>query len=258
MTIASGKKLHKKNQIDFFQLILILMIILSIMIVLFDSVSSIKTKYRNLLEISEMIISIFFSIEYLWRIFRAKKKLSYICSFFGIIDLISIIPFYLSFINFEASSFLILRSIRILRVFRIFKLAQFLGEETLLKKTIISSIPRVLVFLLFVSIVILIFGSLMYLIEGEENGFSSIPKSIYWAIVTMTTVGYGDIAPKTIFGQLLSSIIMLVGYGIIAVPTGLILNKMKDKQITCHHCQSNKNLEGSNFCGSCGKKFGHE
>ena len=238
-----------------FEIILFLFIFISVLIVLVDSVNDLSTKYSKQIYIIEIICSTFFTIEYLYRIFTSSQKLKYILSFFGIIDLISIIPFYIGFFDIDATSVSVLRSIRFIRIFRILKLAKFLGQENLLIKAIKQNINKITVFLLFISVVLVIFGSTMYVIEGEESGFTSIPKSIYWAVVTMTTVGYGDIAPKTILGQFISSIIMLLGYGIIAVPTGIVINDIRERKVNCKACHYPKNLIENKYCGKCGEQL---
>lgn len=253
MKIAKNKKEHNLNKpVDIFLFVLIIISVASIII---ESVQSIATKYQQLLNTIETIVSILFTIEYVFRIIKAKKKKDYIFSFLGVIDLVSIIPFYVSLFSFDVTSLSILRSIRFIRIFRVLKLTQFLGQERLLITAIKTNLNKIIVFLIFISVVLIIFGSTMYFIEGEENGFTSIPRGIYWAIVTLTTVGYGDIAPKTIPGQVLSSLIMILGYAIIAVPTGLIINDLKDKKQKCSNCLYIKNLEEHAFCGNCGKKL---
>ena len=192
----SGK--HKK----IFDIILFALIIISVGVVILESVQSISIKYKNQIQIIELIVSIFFTFEYVGRIILAKNKKSYIFSFMGIIDLLSIIPFYISLFSFDATSISIIRAVRFIRIFRVLKLTQFLCQEKLLINAIKSNFNKIIVFLLFISVVIIIFGATMYFIEGAENGFTSIPKGIYWAIVTLTTVGYGDIAPKTITAKL--------------------------------------------------------
>ena len=252
MTTQSAPKANIVSIFFFF------LILFSVVIVLVDSIRGLSPSLRQFLDISEIIVSVLFTIEYIYRIIKAKKKFSYIFSFYGAIDLVSVLPFYLSLFHLEAGSFLIIRAFRIFRIFRIFKLAKFLGEESVLKNTLKRSLPKITVFLVFVLIIIILFGSLMYLIEGEENGFTSIPKSIYWAIVTMTTVGYGDIAPQTVFGQFMASVIMLLGYGIIAVPTGLVIQDLNTEKRSCNFCHYLYNNSQGKFCSNCGKKLKNE
>jgi voltage-gated potassium channel len=174
----------------------------------------------------------------LLRLYCVEEKLKYLFSFFGLIDLLSILPSYLSLVIPGTQGFLILRAIRLLRVFRILKLNQYTKAGQSLSKALKSSIPKIIVFLMVITTLVIILGTLIYFIEGKENGFTSIPKGVYWAVVTMTTVGYGDITPKTKLGQMLSSLLMIVGYGIIAVPTGLVSVEIaKNSNNHCPHCQ---------------------
>ena len=248
--IVNIKKLE-----NVFQITLLVFIVISISAVLIDSVKSLSYQYQKEIYLVEVICSLFFTFEYITRIFIAKRKLKYMLSFMGLIDLIAIIPFYIGLFDIDATSISIIRSIRFIRIFRVLKLAQFMGQQNILIKALRDNVKKIIVFLVFVSVVLLIFGSIMYVIEGEEGGFTSIPKSIYWAVVTMTTVGYGDIAPKTITGQFLSSIIMILGYGIIAVPTGIVINDIREKKIECKACNYRKNLLENQYCGNCGEKI---
>ena len=220
------KKLHdiifgiNSKEGKVFDVILLIAILASILLVMLESIESFDNKYHDLLNIGEWIITILFSIEYILRIFSIKKPTTYIFSFFGVIDFLSTIPMYLSFIFAGSQGLLALRALRLLRVFRILKLARYIGASNKLMIALRGSRAKIAVFLLFVLIVCIILGTLMYMVEGAENGFTNIPKSIYWAIVTLTTVGFGDIAPQTPLGQLIASAIMILGYSIIAIPTG--------------------------------------
>jgi voltage-gated potassium channel len=205
-----------------FDVALLIAILASVSIVMLESVESFTINYTNAFIYAEWAFTLLFTIEYVLRIMISNKKRKYIFSFFGIIDFLSILPAYLSIVFTGVHSLIILRSFRLLRVFRIFKLARFIGEASQLSKALKASRPKIIVFIVTVGIIVVITGTVMYLIEGAENGFTSIPKSIYWAIVTLTTVGYGDVAPSTVLGQTLASIIMIMGYGIIAVPTGIV------------------------------------
>jgi len=209
-----------------FDIILLIAIIASILLVILESVKSFDAKYHDFLNISEWIITILFSIEYILRIISIKKPLKYIFSFYGVIDFLSTIPKYLSFILVGTHSLVALRALRLLRVFRILKLGRYIGASNRLIVALRASKAKIAVFLFFVVIVCIILGTVMYLIEGEENGFTNIPVSIYWAIVTLTTVGFGDIAPQTPLGQLIASVIMILGYSIIAIPTGIVSSEM--------------------------------
>jgi len=240
-----------------FDLALIILIIFSIVIVMLESVQLYHLKYGTTLRNIEWAITFIFTLEYIVRILCTRNPWRYIFSFYGIVDFLAILPSYLSYFMDGAESLMIIRDIRLLRIFRILKLAQFTGESKKLGNAIKNSWRKIVIFLGGVLTIILIFGTLMYLIEGEQNGFTSIPKSVYWAIVTMTTVGYGDIVPQTIFGQVLSSIIMLTGYGIIAVPTGLVAAKYKGQiekisNIICFKCQKEGHQEDSVHCRFCG------
>ena len=243
-----------------FDVILLIAIIASILLVILESVESFDTKYHNLLNISEWIITILFSIEYILRIITIKKPFKYIFSFFGIIDLLSTIPKYLSFIIIGSHNLAALRALRLLRIFRILKIARYIGASNRLLVALKASKAKIFVFLFFVVILCVILGTIMYMIEGEENGFTSIPKSIYWAVVTLTTVGYGDLAPHTPFGQFIASIIMILGYGIIAIPTGIVTSEMTKQKGSdldfntqaCPTCLKEKHKDKAVFCYNCG------
>lgn len=243
-----------------FDVILLAVILLSVLLVMLESVSSIAIKYLDVLRTLEWIITIVFTIEYLLRILIVQKPLKYIFSFFGIIDFLSILPTYLSLIILGSQSLIVIRMLRLLRIFRILKLTRYTQAGRLLVRALWSSREKISVFLFFVLIIVVIMGTAMYLIEGETNGFSSIPLSIYWAIVTLTTVGYGDISPVTPLGQLMASVIMILGYAIIAVPTGIITAEIirptpsKNTQV-CHKCLYDKHDDDAMFCKMCGEKL---
>ena len=202
-----------------FDLIIIWAILFSILLVMLESINELDAKYHTFFNISEWVITILFTIEYILRIISVKRPKSYIFSFYGIIDLLSTIPKYLSLFIGGAHALVALRALRLLRIFRILKLVRFVGATENLGKSLKASRFKILVFISAVLIICVIIGTIMYLIEGNDSGFTSIPKAIYWAIVTLTTVGYGDIAPQTALGQLLASLVMILGYGIIAIPT---------------------------------------
>ncbi len=250
-----------------FSILLFFVIIASIVLVMLESVKSIDQKYHNFLNISEWVITILFSIEYIGRIIAVKKPRNYIFSFYGIIDLLSTIPKYLSFFFVGSQSLVALRALRLLRVFRILKLARFVGESTNFVRALKASRAKIAVFLSFVIILCVILGTVMYLVESNENtGFTSIPRSVYWAIVTLTTVGYGDIAPATALGQFIASIIMIMGYGIIAIPTGIVSSEMtktgNKKSHTntqsCPSCLAEKHKDDAEFCYNCGELLNDE
>ena len=226
-----------------FDIGLLIAILLSVGVVLIESVEQYSQNYGRLFIYAEWAFTLLFTAEYIIRILISPKRRKYIFSFFGIIDLLSILPAYLSLVFTGVHSLIILRSFRLLRVFRIFKLARFIGEASQLSKALSASRPKIIVFLVTVGIIVVIMGTIMYLVEGAENGFTSIPKSIYWAIVTLTTVGYGDVAPSTVLGQSLASIIMIMGYGIIAVPTGIVTAEMAKT--------SHQRNDGDSVCTNC-------
>ena len=251
-----------------FDVVLLITIIASILLVMLESVNSIDAKYHNFLNISEWIITILFSLEYITRIITVKKPLHYIFSFYGIIDLLSTIPKYISLMVGGVHALAALRALRLLRIFRILKLGRYLGASNNLVNALKASRAKISVFLFAVVIVAIILGTIMYLIEGEKNGFSNIPKSVYWCIVTLTTVGFGDIAPQTPLGQFIASLVMILGYGIIAVPTGIVSaeyaqhNKPKTKEEdihlntqSCPNCSASKHKDNAEFCYKCGYKL---
>jgi len=243
-----------------FDIILFILIVFSVIIVMLESVKELDVKYHKLFLTIEWFITIFFTIEYIARVISIKKPFKYIFSFYGIIDLISTIPLYLSLIFAGTQVFLAVRALRLLRVFRILKLVQFLGEASQLKKALKASRTKIAVFIYVVLILSVIMGTIMYLVESDEAGFTSIPRSIYWAIVTLTTVGYGDIAPVTSLGQLIATIVMILGYGIIAVPTGIVTAEFakQDKEKVhvntqvCHSCASDDHRDDATHCYNCG------
>ena len=246
-----------------FDVILLIAILASILLVMLESVESFDKEYHTFLDISEWIITILFSIEYILRIISIKKPYKYIFSFYGIIDLLSTIPKYLSLFLIGTHHLAALRALRLLRVFRILKLARYVGESNNLMKALKASKAKIAVFLFFVLILCIILGTVMYMIEGEENGFTSIPRSVYWAIVTLTTVGYGDIAPHTPFGQFIASIIMILGYGIIAIPTGIVTSEMTKNHVnsvdintlSCKSCSAENHKDDAEYCYNCGNKL---
>lgn len=249
-----------------FDLVLLIIILASILLVMLESVKPIYENYSDILNISEWVITIFFSIEYIARIISVKKPSRYIFSFYGIIDLLSTIPKYLSLFIIGSHSLVVLRALRLMRVFRILKLTRYIGESTNFVRALKKSRAKIAVFLSFVLILCIILGTVMYLVESDESGFTSIPRSVYWAIVTLTTVGYGDIAPVTALGQFIASIIMIMGYGIIAVPTGIVSSEMtkveKDNIPTntkaCTSCTEEYHRDDAEFCHKCGHQLDNE
>ena len=244
-----------------FEVVLLIFILLSIVLVMLESVDYIGNKYYGILNILEWIITILFTFEYIARIVCVKKPKAYIFSFYGIIDFLSTIPKYLSLFFVGTHSLVAIRALRLLRVFRILKLTRYIGESTNFGRALKRSRVKVAVFLSFVLVLCIILGTVMYLIEGDkDSGFSSIPRSVYWAIVTLTTVGYGDIAPVSALGQSIASLIMILGYGIIAIPTGIVTSEMtksernnipKNTQ-SCTNCMESYHTDDAQFCHKCG------
>ena len=241
-----------------FDVMLLLLIIASIAVVMLDSVKSYQ-QYGHIFDILEWIFTILFTIEYILRLICIKKPWLYVTSFLGIIDLLAIVPTYLSIFIVGAESLLVLRALRLVRIFRIFKLAHFLTEMEFLKIAVRGSLKKISIFMLVVLSIVIILGSVMYLVEDGKNGFQSIPDSIYWAIVTITTVGYGDISPVTPLGKFIASIMMFIGYGIIAVPTGIVTTEMaiavrnrKAGHETCPGCGKEGHDADAEFCKYCG------
>lgn len=246
-----------------FDEVLIVLIILSVLAVMLETIQPLDDKYHVYFAGVEWVITILFTIEYFLRIYSVIRPWKYISSFYGVIDLLAILPFYLSLVFAGTQSFAIIRALRLLRIFRVFKLGHYLTQGKIITQSLRSSIPKIAVFLYFVILMVVVFGSIMYLVEGGSNEkFDSIPRSIYWAIVTLTTVGYGDISPSTPFGQFLASIVMIMGYAVIAVPTGIISAEIikirEDKTITtqsCPYCMKEGHDADAVYCKRCGEKL---
>lgn len=243
-----------------FDVSLLIVILFSVVLVLLESVPSIRSGYRPLLRMLEWIITGIFTVEYILRVIIVKKPFRYIFSFYGIIDFLAVIPTYLSLVFVGSHSLVVIRMLRLLRVFRILKLTRYTNAGRTLARAMWASREKISVFLFFVAILVIIIGTLMYLIEGEPNGFTSIPVSIYWAIVTLTTVGYGDISPATPLGQFLASIVMILGYAIIAVPTGIVTAEIirpttPDNTQVCPNCLHDKHEDDAVFCKKCGSRL---
>ena len=244
-----------------FDEILILVIILSIITVLLESVTEYRQQYGQILNSAEWFFTIIFTIEYFLRMYSIRIPTSYIFSFYGIIDILAILPTYLSVLLPGSQALSVIRILRVLRIFRILKLFQYVGEANHLSKALKASKRKIFIFLFVIMNIVIILGSIMYLIEGSGAGYTSIPKSIYWAIVTLTTVGYGDIHPLTPIGQAISAIIMLIGYSIIAVPTGIVTSELtfsksnSENKTLCTVCGKEDLVKGSLFCRHCGSKI---
>jgi voltage-gated potassium channel len=244
-----------------FDVILLWAILLSVIAVMLETVESFSDKHHQAMVVIEWVFTILFSVEYIMRLLSVAKPLKYATSFMGVIDLLSTIPTYLSLIIAGPQYLLVIRTIRLLRIFRILKLSRYISEANVLKEALRNSLAKILVFLGGVIILVLILGTLMYMIEGPEHGFTSIPTAMYWTIVTITTVGYGDIAPATTFGQTVASMIMLIGYGIIAVPTGIVTGEIARSKIVrdddvsrkaCPSCSEEGHDYNASHCKYCG------
>lgn len=243
-----------------FDVALLIAILLSVLAVMLESVQSISKAYGQIFKYAEWFFTVIFSLEYLTRIYVTDTRKKYIFSFYGLIDLMSLLPTYLSLVFVGTQYLLIIRALRLLRVFRILKLGRFVGEGEQLGRAIKASRHKITVFMGTVLMLVIILGTIMYLVEGRDNGFTSIPLSIYWAIVTLTTVGYGDIAPQTILGQTIASFVMILGYAIIAVPTGIVTvelqkDKKKQQEKKCINCSSKGHDSDALYCKFCGEKL---
>ena len=244
-----------------FDVALLVVIVLSIVTVLLESVPAINASHGTVLRVAEWIFTALFTIEYGMRLWTVAHPRTYALSFFGIVDLLAILPTYLSALVTGTQSLAVVREIRLLRVFRVLKLVRHLREAQALTTALSASRPKIVVFLTGVMSVAMIFGTVMYLIEGDVAGFTSIPTSIYWAVVTMTTVGYGDIAPQTPLGQLLALMLMILGYAIIAVPTGIFSAELtrtgigRSSRRRCHRCSRTGHAPGAFYCDSCGARL---
>lgn len=244
-----------------FDVLLIVSILLSVLAVMLDSVSAVKNVYGSLLYGVEWFFTVLFTIEYILRLLCIARPLRYATSFFGTVDLLAIIPTYLSVLLPGSQYLLVIRILRVLRLFRVLKLVQYIMEANLLVKALRASRRKITVFLFAVLTLMIIFGSLMYIIEGEKSGFTSIPRGVYWAIVTMTTVGYGDISPQTGIGQALAAMLMILGYSIIAVPTGIVTAEfshyVRGKIATkvCAACSAEGHDSDAAYCKHCGAEL---
>ena len=233
----------------YFDLALIWLILLSVATVVLESVREVREQYGSLLHTLEWVFTLLFTVEYCLRLLSVLHPLRYATSFFGVVDLLAIIPTYLSVVVPGSQYLLVIRILRLLRVFRLLKLSEYVSEADILRRALRASRRKISVFISAVLLLVVIIGALMYVVEGEANGFTSIPRSIYWAIVTLTTVGYGDLSPRTSLGQILASIVMIIGYGIIAVPTGIV-------SVELAHAVRHDQVSGQS-CPSCGAE-GHE
>ena len=247
---------HNTPESRGFDIGLLALIVFSVLLVMLETVEEIETRYDTLLFGLEWIITILFTIEYIARLATVKDPKRYARSFFGIVDLMSILPVYLSLIVPGAQSLLVIRSLRLARVFRVLKMAQFITEADFLVRAIRASSRKIVVFLIVVVLINVIVGSTMYLIEGPEHGYDSMFRGVYWSIVTMSTVGFGDIAPATPAGQVLAAMLMIVGYSVIAVPTGIVSAEVasarRPREESCRNCGSAVHSETARYCDACG------
>jgi len=245
-----------------FDVALIAAILISVAVVMLDSVGSISASHRTALRVAEWIFTVLFSIEYLFRIVAVRRARAYAFSFFGVVDLMAVLPTYLSLLLPGGHYFIVIRILRVLRVFRVLKLAQYVGEARTLGAALRASRYKIIVFLFTVLTVVVVVGSLMFLVEGPEAGFTSIPRGVYWSIVTLTTVGYGDIHPVSPLGQTLAAMVMVLGYGIIAVPTGIVtveLAHQAQRNVAarrCPACDGGDHDRDARHCKHCGARLG--
>ncbi len=244
----------------YFDIVLLVAILASVGVVMVESMPSVEGEWRGLLRVLEWFFTILFTVEYFLRLVAVGRPAKYAFSFYGVVDLLAILPTYLSLFIVGTQTLVVIRALRLLRVFRVLKLTRFVGEAQMLREALRASGRKILIFIGTVITMVVIIGSVMYLVEGAENGFTSIPRSIYWAIVTMTTVGYGDIAPQTDLGRFLASIVMLIGYGIIAVPTGIVTVELAEARRTvstqsCPQCSAEGHDVDAVHCKYCGEKL---
>jgi len=244
-----------------FDVVLLIAIVLSILLIMLESVTSYRVRYGDVMRGFEWVFTLLFTAEYVLRIYSAYDRPKYLRSFYGIVDLLAVLPAYLSLFFLGAKYFLVIRALRLLRVFRVLKLVHFLGEANTLSRAMRASRGKITVFTVAVVSIVIIIGSMMYVIEGPENGFSDIPTSVYWSIVTLTTVGYGDIAPQTPLGKFLAAVAMILGYGIIAVPTGIVTSEIsrasheerkRGRIRMCKRCHLGGHESDAEFCKYCG------
>jgi len=239
-------------------------ILASVSAVMLDSVASIRADYGGALDVAEWLFTLLFTVEYLLRLVCVPIPWHYARSFFGVVDLLAVLPSYLSLLLPGAEHLLVIRGLRLLRIFRVFKLGRFLGEASILRRALADSRHKVTVFLGTLAVLVTILGTAMYLVEGEKHGFTSIPIAVYWAVVTMTTVGYGDIAPQTVAGKALATLVMILGYSIIAVPTGIVTAGIVESAAAarspstrcCMQCMAEGHDADARFCKACGASLG--
>ncbi|MCC6774663.1 MAG: ion transporter [Gemmatimonadaceae bacterium] len=259
---------HRLHQVIFeadtragkaFDTILLVLILASVAVVALDSSAAIRARYGPMLPLMEWVFTFLFTVEYALRLYSVARPLAYARSFFGVVDLLAILPSFVSLVIPGTQSLLVIRILRLLRVFRVFKLSHYLDESRQLGVALKASRRKILIFIFTVLTIVVIVGAMMHVVEGPANGFTSIPMSMYWAVVTLTTVGYGDISPQTPLGRLLATLVMLMGYGIIAVPTGIVSAEISRSvrgaisTRACPHCLSEGHMPDANFCRTCGE-----
>ncbi len=266
---ASPERLHellfeeKTLAGSMFGSLLIWLIFASVLVVILDSVASIHQRFGWLFDLLEWMFTLIFTVEYLLRIYSSHRPIKYMTSFFGIIDLVTVLPTYIGVIFTGTHTFLVLRILRVLRIFRLLKLVKMMRAGGAIVSSLRASKEKIFVFLIFVVLLVTLMGSMLYIIEaGTDSGFTSIPVSIYWAIVTLTTVGYGDIAPSTWLGQLISALVMIMGYAVIAVPTGIVSaefieqsRKAGQDNTVCDRCGKDEHEKGARYCARCGERL---
>lgn len=245
-----------------FDIVLLGFIVASVAVVIADSIASVHERFKTLFTVMEWVFTAAFTAEYVARLLCVRRPLRYARSFYGVIDLLAVLPTYFAILVPGMSSLIDVRILRLLRVFRIFKLAEYVDEFSALGQALYASRRKIMVFMLFVMLVVMVIGTLMYVVEGPEHGYTSIPVSIYWAITTMTTVGFGDITPKTDFGRVIASTMMLLGWGTLAVPTGIVSAEFTSRRVlgvpttrTCHECLSEGHSVRARYCSDCGAKL---
>ncbi len=242
-----------------FDLALIGLILLSVIVVSVETIPGLTPRVYSALRTTEWVLTAIFTVEYVLRLIAVQRPVAYAASFFGIVDVLAILPTWVSLFVPGARVLLVVRVLRLLRIFRVLKLTRYLSEAALIGTALRASMRKIVVFLLTVATVVVVVGSVMYVVEGPDTGFTSIPTSMYWAVVTLTTVGYGDISPRTPLGQALASLVMILGYGIIAVPTGIVTAELTQQARqthvstqSCRHCGADSYTVGAKFCAECG------
>lgn len=247
-----------------FDKLLIALILVSLVVIMLDSVEAIAARHGTLLQVLEWALTLLFTIEYFARVLCVRRRWRYVSSFYGIVDLLAILPTYAALFFPQLSFLIAIRTLRLMRIFRVFKLTRYVDEYVMLGQALRASSRKIMVFLSVVLIVVLVMGTLMFIVEGPERGFTSIPTSAYWAISTLATVGFGDIAPQTGFGRLIASFMMLLGWGVLAVPTGIVTVEMalagrqRERQVTtrtCHQCLTEGQSADANYCFQCGARL---